>query len=188
MFLRRASKTDPLPVTMSGVRMGERLLQIGIDDRTLPGAIAAKVGLSGTVVMAVKDEREAVLARQAASDAGVLADVQVGRLPSVDAPDDAFDLAVIHSMRGLLAESGEPERLALIRECRRVLRPGGRILVVESGPREGVAAWLRPHRENVSYVAAGGSVAALEAGGFRPVRLLAERDGYRFVEGLRTGE
>ena len=35
-------------------------------------------------------------------------------------------------------------------------------------------------------VAAGTATAALEAAGFRPVRLLADREGYRFVEGLKT--
>ena len=31
MFLRK-SRIEPLPVTMSAVRMGERVLQIGVDD------------------------------------------------------------------------------------------------------------------------------------------------------------
>ena len=31
----------------------------------------------------------------------------------------------------------------------------------------------------------GGVVGALEAAGFRPVRLLAEREGYKFAEGIK---
>ena len=39
---------DPLHVSMTGVRMGERFLQIGCNDRALLAGLAAKVGLSGT--------------------------------------------------------------------------------------------------------------------------------------------
>ena len=39
--------------------MGERALQLGIEDPSLVGAIAAKVGLSGHAVIVVRDEREA---------------------------------------------------------------------------------------------------------------------------------
>ncbi len=44
MFFLRKSNLVRLPVVMSGVKMGERVLQIGIDDPSLAGAIAAKVG------------------------------------------------------------------------------------------------------------------------------------------------
>ena len=40
---RRAANRDSMPVTMTSVRMGERLLQIGVDDPALVGALAAKV-------------------------------------------------------------------------------------------------------------------------------------------------
>ena len=36
---------DPLHVSMTGVRMGERFLQIGCHDRALLSGLAAKVGL-----------------------------------------------------------------------------------------------------------------------------------------------
>jgi hypothetical protein len=35
------------------------------------------------------------------------------------------------------------------------------------------------------YVAGGGTVAALQAAGFKPVRLLADREGYSFTEGMK---
>ena len=54
MFLRKpARELEPLPIAMSGVRMGERALQIGLDNPALAGAIAAKVGLSGTAAIVV---------------------------------------------------------------------------------------------------------------------------------------
>ena len=82
MFFLRKSTLERLPVAMTGVRMGERALQMGIEDPSLVGAIAAKVGLSGHAVIVVRDEREAARARSAAEKAGALVDVQVRRTPT----------------------------------------------------------------------------------------------------------
>ena len=48
MLMRRGRgpAMDPLQVSMTGVRMGERFLQIGCHDRALLSGLAAKVGLS----------------------------------------------------------------------------------------------------------------------------------------------
>ena len=59
MFLRKVAACEPLAVAMSGVRLGERLLQIGVDDPPLLGALAAKVGLSGHAAVVTLDERSA---------------------------------------------------------------------------------------------------------------------------------
>jgi hypothetical protein len=50
MFLRK-TRIEPLPVTMSAVRMGERVLQIGVDDPAVASAIAGKAGLSGNAIV-----------------------------------------------------------------------------------------------------------------------------------------
>jgi len=77
MFLRKAAvERDPLPVTMSGVRMGELVLQIGINDPRIAGAIAVKAGLSGHAAVAVRDAEAAERARRGAVAAGALIDVQ----------------------------------------------------------------------------------------------------------------
>jgi hypothetical protein len=48
MFLRQSSVgREPLAVAMSGVRMGERVLQIGMDTPAVTGLLGAKPGLSG---------------------------------------------------------------------------------------------------------------------------------------------
>jgi hypothetical protein len=41
-------------------------------------------------------------------------------------------------------------------------------------------------KPNAEYEAAGGTTAALEAAGFRAVRVLGDRQGYRFIEGLKA--
>src|SRR4029434_1273177 len=116
MFLRK-SRIEPLPVTMSAVRMGERVLQIGVDDPAVASAIAAKVGLSGHAAIAVTDDRDAARAHGAAANAGVLVDVKVTSLAALPFDDDAFDLIIVHSARGLLSDLDENTRTAAMREC-----------------------------------------------------------------------
>ena len=65
----------------------------------------------------------------------------------------------------------ETTRVAYLREARRAVRSGGRIEVVEG------AAARAPGYD---------ALRDLTTAGFKPVRLLAEKDGLRFLEGLRT--
>lgn len=184
MFFLRKSTLELLPVAMAGVRMGERALQIGIDDPALAGAIAAKVGLSGHAAIAVRDAEAAAKARAAAAKAGALVDLQVTELHSLPFAADAFDAIVVHSKGGLLASLDAAARVALLRESHRVLRTGGRLVVIEAGARGGVGALLgRP--QPGAYAAAGGAATALTTAGFRAARVLAEREGYTFTEGLK---
>jgi ubiquinone/menaquinone biosynthesis C-methylase UbiE len=93
-------------------------------------------------------------------------------------PFDAasFDVVVLlDALRPILPEA----RVAILREAARVLRAGGRIVVVERAPRGGLAALVGPRRE------AGYSPEEwLRSEGFRAVRTLAERDGLLFIEGV----
>jgi SAM-dependent methyltransferase len=181
MFFLRKSALERLPVAMSGVRMGERVLQIGIDDPSLAGAIAAKVGLSGHASIAVATDPKAAQARAAGATAGALVDVQVTPLDALPFETDAFDAIVVHAGDQAVPSFDESNGIALIRESYRVLRTGGRIIIVEGGPR-GVAGFMRRRAPRQGSTA---PVAALATGGFRAARPLAEREGYRFTEGLK---
>ena len=185
MFLRK-SRIEPLPVTMSAVRMGERVLQIGVDDPAVASAIAAKVGLSGAAAIAVTDDRDAETLACRAQAPGVLVDVKVTSLAALPFGDDAFDLVIVHSARGLLSDLDENSRAAAMRECRRVVRHGGRVMTIEAGAVSGIKSLIRQRRSDDAYIDGGGAVSALETAGFRPVRLLADREGYKFAEGIKS--
>lgn len=180
MFLRRTKRRDPVPVTMAGVRMGERLLQVGIDDPAVAGAIAAKVGLSGSAAAAVTDDDAAARFRRTASDAGVLIDVQVSSLEALPFEGAAFDVVLVHSARGQLAQLDAAAFAAIAREWHRVLRPGGRIVAIEPGERRGLGAVF-----GGSSGQAAQTIPTLEASGFRPVRVVGDLEGLKFTEGLR---
>ena len=175
-FLRKSS-LEPLPVSMCGVRMGERLLQIGVDDAAILGALAAKPGLSGQVSSLVLDERAAARVRAAGEKAGALIEVRVGPPSSLPYDDAAFDVVVVHGVGGLLTSLDESSRAATLRETYRVLRQGGRVILIEPGPGGGIFRGKSgPHTD----------ASALAAAGFRATRVLAEREGYTFTEGLKA--
>jgi SAM-dependent methyltransferase len=187
MFLRKAKQREPVPITMSGVRMGERLLQIGVDDAAVASAIGAKVGLSGTAAAVVTDADAETRVSHGAAEAGALIDVHLAPLDALPFDAGAFDVVVVHSINGMLPSLSAEARLAALRDCRRVLRQGGRIVVIEAGVRSGVGGLLRGQPAvNADYVSSGGTVAALESAGFRPVRVVGELEGFRFTEGLNT--
>jgi SAM-dependent methyltransferase len=169
--------------------MGERLLMVG-DDAPLAAELAAKVGLTGRSVVVVGSEAAAARVTAAAAEAGVLLeDVRVGALPALAVDDGAFDAAIVDAGPTFLTALDGPGRTDLALSLARALRPGGRLIIVEGQPRSAFKLFRGGARHAVpllkAFRAAGGATALLEAAGFHPVRLLADRDGQRFTEGLR---
>ena len=184
MFLKRDNPYT-LVVGMTGVKMGDRLLLVGCAHAGRLGAVAAKVGLSGRAAAVVPDEASAERARRGGADAGVLVDVEVAppsRLP-VDA--GSFDLAVVDDTGGLFGTMRPEDRVASVRELARALRPGGRVVVVGSTPRGGIGAMLSRAQSGPPFVSSGDAVKALEADGFRSARIIGEREGLAFAEGIK---
>jgi ubiquinone/menaquinone biosynthesis C-methylase UbiE len=178
---RRGSNPHPLVVGMTGVKLGERLAQIGCAHGGRLAAVAAKVGLSGRAVAIVPDEASAARATAGAADAGVLVEVETAPPTRLPVEDGGFDLAVVDETGGLLRTMRAEDRGATVREVLRILRPGGRVLVIASGSRSGIAGWLARAPEVQPFDAA----PELQAGGFKSVRTLAEREGLVFVEGIK---
>jgi ubiquinone/menaquinone biosynthesis C-methylase UbiE len=180
-FLR---KTDPhaLAVAMTTVKMGDQLLHVGCADGSRMGAIAVKVGLSGRAVAVVPDEDSAVRAKRGAAEAGAFVDVHMAPLTKLPFEDEGFDLAIVDDTGGLLATLRPEARVALVRETARVLKPRGRVIVIGAVPRGGLGAIFTRVQSGPSFDAQ----PSLEADGFRFVRLLGEREGLKFVEGLKA--
>ena len=170
-----------LIVGMTGVRLGERLVQIGCAHGGRLAAIAKKVGLSGRAVAVVPDEMSAARVRKGAAQAGVLVEIEIAPPTRVPAEDAAFDLAVVDDTAGLLGTMSANDRAATIRELLRLLRPGGRAIVIASSARGGLGRLLARAPVRPPFDAA----PALQADGFKNARQLAERDGLVFVEGIK---
>jgi SAM-dependent methyltransferase len=178
---RSGSDPHPLVVGMTGVKLGERFAQIGCAHGGRLGAVAAKVGLSGRAVAIVPDEGSAARARKGAADAGVLVEVEIAPPTQLSVEDGGFDLVVVDNTGGFLGSMPADTRGTAVREARRILRPGGRLIVIGSAGRGGLAALVGRAQAGPVFDPA----PDLQAGGFKSVRTLAEREGLIFVEGLK---
>jgi Methyltransferase domain len=179
---RRMRAMDPLQVAMTGVRMGERYLQVFCSDATLTRGLATKTGLSGTAALAAPDDAQAARARSAASKAGVLIDVKVTPPATLPWEGASFDMVVIDETGGGFSSLGRSERTATLQAALHLLRPGGRAEIIE---RLGRGLLGGAPVVPADYSETGGAAGALRTAGFNPVRTLAEKDGFRFVEGLK---
>jgi SAM-dependent methyltransferase len=186
MFLRKSRlERDPLAVTMSGVRLGEKALQIGNCDSRVIALIAAKTGLTGTAVIILLDDNAAARVRRAVDDAGAVAEIGVvdrGERPG----DSAFDVVVVHDVPHTIGSSDFAVRSGWLQLCHRVLRPGGRLVAIERGNPIGLRALFGLASPGGQPAAADDTVATLTASGFRSVRVIGDREGLRFVEGFKT--
>jgi ubiquinone/menaquinone biosynthesis C-methylase UbiE len=188
LFRRQPQQKHALAIAMTGVTLGDRLLQIGCSDASLLGAIGSKVGLSGRVCAVVPDAAHAARARRAAEQSGFLVEIETGSLERFPFEDSAFNLIVVDNQDALISHMRPDQRVATLKESFRTLAPRGRIVVIEREARGGLGALfgstpsasIDPHYKN-----SGGALVALEAEGFRGSRLLAERDGLSFFEAVR---
>lgn len=182
MALFRKSTQEPLAVTMAGVKLGQRLLAVGPRDPKLVARLAAKAGLTGRACLVDADEAGLASAAAAIEQEGAL--VEATRAPYGMWPfeEDSFDVAVIPD---LLPSLTPDVRVRCISEVLRVLRPGGRAIVIERAARGGlVGALLGGARITSAYE---GPVELLRSNGFAAVRQLSEADGVTFVEGIKKG-
>ena len=183
-FARRED-SHRLVVGMTGVKMGDRLVQVGCADEGRLAAVAEKVGLSGLAVAVVPDEQSVARVIRSAARAGVLVDVQIASPTDLPIDNGSFDLAVVDDTGGLLGDLQAEGRASLVRGVHRMLRPGGRIVCIGASLRSGLGAWLGGAPAAPSFVVSVDGSAILEAEGFRSVRTVGERDGLVFVEGIK---
>lgn len=175
----RKAAGEPLAVTMAAVKLGDRFLSVGVRDIPLIAAVAAKSGLTGRACAVDADEARVETAPAAIEREGAL--VEVTRAPFGMWPyeEGSFDVALIAH---LLPSLTPDVRVRCIAEVLRVLRPGGRAVVIEPAPRGGLGALIAGKVAQTTYE---GPVKALQTAGFAAVRRLAETDGVLYAEGIR---
>lgn len=173
-LFRRGDDPHAFAATMIGVKMGDRLLQVGCGDGALLATLGSKVGLTGRAC-GIDPSAEAIArAERTAAREGVLLELQ--RAPSDALPFEAasFDVVILHEV---LHDVAPDARAAIVSEALRTVRAGGRAIIVDPLRRRGLAA----------LVGGGGQTdpsyepeALLRTAGCRAVRTLADR----FVEGV----
>lgn len=115
-------------VSTCGVRPGQRVLDLAGGTGDIAGLISPKVGDAGLVVLGDINAQMLGVGRDRLLDRGVFANVRFARLnaEALPFPDASFDLITMaFGLRNVT------DKAAALREMHRVLRPGGKALVLE---------------------------------------------------------
>ncbi|OZB71124.1 MULTISPECIES: bifunctional demethylmenaquinone methyltransferase/2-methoxy-6-polyprenyl-1,4-benzoquinol methylase UbiE [unclassified Thiomonas] len=113
-------------IALSGVRPGQRVLDVAAGTGDLSRAFARKVGPTGLVVMSDINGSMLRAGRDRLIDSGVLVPTVLCDAEKLPFPDAQFDLvSVAFGLRNMTHKD------AALREMQRVLKPGGKLLVLE---------------------------------------------------------
>lgn len=113
---------------LAGLRPGEAVLDVGCGTGTLLLAAAERVGPAGRLHGVEPSAEMAAHARRKAAAAGTALQISEGSADRLPYPDASFD-AVFCTL--VLHHVPAAKRTEALREMSRVLRPGGRLAIVE---------------------------------------------------------
>lgn len=115
-------------IGQSGVRSGQKILDIAGGTGDLAKEFAKKVGKDGLVILADINEKMLAVGRQRLTDQGIVGNVEFVQADAEKLPfeDNYFDcITIAFGLRNVTDKS------AALRSMYRVLKPGGKLLVLE---------------------------------------------------------
>jgi ubiquinone/menaquinone biosynthesis C-methylase UbiE len=125
----------------AGITAGEQVLDVGCGTGTLTLAAKKRVGAKGSVRGVDASPEMIARAKTKAEQDGVPVIFETAAAQSLPFPDAAFDVVLCSLALHHLPEGARATALA---EMRRVLKPDGRVLIVEFSRERGALAWLNP--------------------------------------------
>jgi ubiquinone/menaquinone biosynthesis C-methylase UbiE len=180
-FFKRTT-LDPLSVTMVGVKLADRVLVIGCHDPKLIAALAIKSGLTGRTCGVDPSEATVSQAERVALAEGALAEFASAPLTALPYDAGSFDVVVL---RDVMRDTAAAERLPVAAESARVLRGGGRCMIIDSMASGGGLASMFGRTTPPESAAPKDMIETLKAAGYVAVRSLAEREGLLFLEAVK---
>jgi ubiquinone/menaquinone biosynthesis C-methylase UbiE len=173
IFLGQERKVRQATLELVKIEPGEPILEVGCGTGSLTLAAKAKAGPRSQVCGIDIAPDMIATARQKAARAGLDIQFQVGRIESIPYPDNQFSL-VLSSMMMHHVHGNEAKQKGF-GDIFRVLKPGGRVLIVDMEPPQ------NPHIRGLAGHILG---QALFAHNVRELIPLLEKSG--FVE-IKTG-
>jgi ubiquinone/menaquinone biosynthesis C-methylase UbiE len=132
LSLGQEQKLRQATLDLSNIQPGEQILEVGCGTGSLTLAARARAGQQARVIGIDVAPDMLEMARRKAAKAGVDIQFQLGRIEAIPFPDGQFDLVLsslmLHHIHG---DTGKQQGLT---EVLRVLKPGGRVLIVDAAP------------------------------------------------------
>lgn len=179
LFKPRHDRPFDAAVAMLGVKGRDRVLFLGAGRPDLAGAVGAVTGLNGQTTVVDRQEGAAKRVADGAAASGALVDYVDAPLTMLPFDNGSWDAAVLASGLAVLGDTAA----AVLSEAARVVRSGGRVVVIEAVSRPGLFGLFRSPLESVQPVDV--TKDRLSAAGLRGARVLAEVEGVRYFEGTK---
>lgn len=115
-------------IAEAGVRAGQQVLDVASGTGDLAKAFAKIIGAKGKVIMTDINDAMLEVGRDRLADAGIIGNIETvqANAENLPFPDDTFDCVTIaFGLRNVT------DKLAALKSMYRVLKPGGRCLVLE---------------------------------------------------------
>lgn len=137
----REGRMRECTLEIAGVGAGDHLLDVCCGTGTLALAAKRRVGATGSVYGIDASEEMIARARAKGARSGSPVTFEIATAQSLPFPEATFDVVVCSLALHHLSEEG---RAAAVAEMRRVVKPGGRVRVVEFQKRRGLWAVVHP--------------------------------------------
>ena len=178
-WIKQDTRPHQTALAMVGAKPGQQVLVIGAGNGRLAAALAGVTGLNGRTLVVDASAGAETAVNAAAADAGALVEFAQGTCAQLESGGSLFDIVVVH--RRLTAPN--VDRGGILDEAARVVRPGGRVVVIEG---KGASGWRGLLQKPGPPAISGASVCdLLTAAGLLATRVLAESEGVTYVEGAR---
>ncbi len=176
-WLRRGPARLDTAVAMIGVRAHDDVLFLGAGDPSLAAETGTITRLNGRTVVAGRGADAEARIEQAAAKTGAI--VEFVDTPAATLPfaDGAFQIVVLAHLA-----AGTPDGTATLSEAVRVLRPGGRIILVFGEPARGLLGQLNVPPPPATDVI----VIQLQRAGLVAARRLAQAEGVTYFEARKA--
>jgi len=174
-WFRKGLSRHHTAIAMIGAKSGDQVLVVGASDAELAAEVALVTGLNGTTTVCDPDAGARTRVETAAREAGALVEFATATPTSLPATDESQDVVVLMNAADAVAHV---DPALVLEHVLRILRPGGRIIVVDGSRASG---FFRS-TGGAERLPAQTILTRLEQAGTRARRQLAEVDGVSYYE------